>query len=542
MLLGQLYFNGEGVDKDVQMALYWYEKAAAQGFSDAQYRLGVLYFNGKKEIPKDYNKAYHWLTQALENGNQDAKPKLEGLFEMESGQVVNLHESPEVLQQVAATGNKQARYLLAEKLLTGTGVEQDQKKAINILKEDAKQGFIKAQKRLGELYFYGDGLEKDYFEAYAWSMAYAGTNELGGLIREGKQIARSALRKLTGDKHNDAYVKSQQYFNDYVLPYHKNARVVGPDDYRIVVRSRQAQLKQARAQTTQSAKQDQKTTKPAIAEKDEQDNKKTKSAQLPTESEGKLKTAAASKASAGARSQSPDNDVETKKPEPTSRPATGLQDSTTDQTATATQGGTRQNQSASLSAGQDNGQSRSAATEDRPQAMEKSAVASLDDSIDEGSEKPTPAVKADSPTTRRESPANGVADGAAAVAASMAPAPASVSQPTDGGASMESETGSSDTTVKRAYRDVYNMLVKEKSRMQLLFQNAYDQEQARPGRIVFDMVISPAGRAGDINVVSSELEAPLLEDALIDHLKGIDFGRKNNAEAFKISFPVDFEP
>jgi hypothetical protein len=43
-------------------------------------------------------------------------------------------------------------------------------------------------------------------------------------------------------------------------------------------------------------------------------------------------------------------------------------------------------------------------------------------------------------------------------------------------------------------------------------------------------------------VVSSELEAPLLEDALIDHLKGIDFGRKNNAEAFKISFPVDFEP
>ena len=101
MLLGQLYFNGEGVEKDIKAALYWYEKAASQGFVDAQYRLGSLYFEGKPEFPKDYDKAYQWLQQALENGNNDAKPKLEGLYKTDSGKVVNLHESPEILQQVA---------------------------------------------------------------------------------------------------------------------------------------------------------------------------------------------------------------------------------------------------------------------------------------------------------------------------------------------------------------------------------------------------------------------------------------------------------
>lgn len=251
MLLGQLYFNGEGVGKDIQAALYWYEKAADQGLVDAQYRLGSLYFDGKSDIPKDYDKAYQWLKLALDNGQNDAKAKLEGLYKTESGKVVNLHESPEILQQVASTGNKQARLLYSEKLLKGEGYPQNKAKAVAMLTEDAQQGFVKAQKRLGELYFSGDGVPQDYYEAYAWSMAYAGTKELGGLMREGKQTARSSLRKLDDENHRLAYEKSQEYFEKYVLPFHKNAREVGPDKYRIVVRSRKAQLAQARRQQQQ---------------------------------------------------------------------------------------------------------------------------------------------------------------------------------------------------------------------------------------------------------------------------------------------------
>ena len=46
MLLGQLYFNGEGVKKDIPHALHWYNKSAENGFADAQFRLGLLYHDG----------------------------------------------------------------------------------------------------------------------------------------------------------------------------------------------------------------------------------------------------------------------------------------------------------------------------------------------------------------------------------------------------------------------------------------------------------------------------------------------------------------
>jgi len=240
MLLGQIYFNGDGVTKDLPLAMYWYEKAADNNFVEAQYRLGMLFLEGKDGVSKDYDKAYTWLKRSVENGKQSAEPHLEALYKTDTGKVVNLNESIEILQQVAEKGEKLARFLLSQKLIKGEGITQDKPRAIKMLTDDAKRGFVKAQKLLGELYYYGTGVEADYVEAYGWSMAYAGTNELGGLAREGKQTARSALRKLEEDRHQEAYLRSKQYYEQYVLPFHKNAREVGPDKYRIVVRSQKS--------------------------------------------------------------------------------------------------------------------------------------------------------------------------------------------------------------------------------------------------------------------------------------------------------------
>lgn len=40
--LGYMYYNGISVKKDKEKAKYWFKKAAAQGYSDAQYYLNVL--------------------------------------------------------------------------------------------------------------------------------------------------------------------------------------------------------------------------------------------------------------------------------------------------------------------------------------------------------------------------------------------------------------------------------------------------------------------------------------------------------------------
>ena len=44
-------------------ARQWYEKAAAQGSSPAEYNLGVLYDEGHG-MPQDYVRAYMWYSLA----------------------------------------------------------------------------------------------------------------------------------------------------------------------------------------------------------------------------------------------------------------------------------------------------------------------------------------------------------------------------------------------------------------------------------------------------------------------------------------------
>jgi TPR repeat protein len=40
-----MYTNGKGVSKDAKQAVYWYKKAAEQGYAGAQYNLGVIIKN-----------------------------------------------------------------------------------------------------------------------------------------------------------------------------------------------------------------------------------------------------------------------------------------------------------------------------------------------------------------------------------------------------------------------------------------------------------------------------------------------------------------
>jgi TPR repeat protein len=49
--LGIMYYNGRGVDVNYKKAIEWYEKAAEQGLLNAQSNLGVMYQNGQDLLP-----------------------------------------------------------------------------------------------------------------------------------------------------------------------------------------------------------------------------------------------------------------------------------------------------------------------------------------------------------------------------------------------------------------------------------------------------------------------------------------------------------
>lgn len=76
--LGECYYIGDGVWKDVSETAAWYRKAAEQGHAEAQYNLGICYYNGRG-VKKDTAEAAKWFREAAKNGDADAKEMLEVL-------------------------------------------------------------------------------------------------------------------------------------------------------------------------------------------------------------------------------------------------------------------------------------------------------------------------------------------------------------------------------------------------------------------------------------------------------------------------------
>ena len=64
-LLGAIYDNGKGVPENHPMALQWYQRSVAGGFSMSMRNLGTMYRNGEATGRPDYVQAYRWYSLAM---------------------------------------------------------------------------------------------------------------------------------------------------------------------------------------------------------------------------------------------------------------------------------------------------------------------------------------------------------------------------------------------------------------------------------------------------------------------------------------------
>ncbi len=72
--VGYFYMEGCGVEKDLEKALYWTERAARHGDWDGQCNLAWFYETGTG-VPADLEKAKHWYQQAALQGHEIAHKK-----------------------------------------------------------------------------------------------------------------------------------------------------------------------------------------------------------------------------------------------------------------------------------------------------------------------------------------------------------------------------------------------------------------------------------------------------------------------------------
>src|SRR6266542_492698 len=90
--LATLYYNGEGTEKNLEKAFYWYQKTAENGNMNAQYNLALLYENGEK-TEKNLEKAFYWYEKAADNDYEPAMISLALCYKDGNGTGKNLKKA-----------------------------------------------------------------------------------------------------------------------------------------------------------------------------------------------------------------------------------------------------------------------------------------------------------------------------------------------------------------------------------------------------------------------------------------------------------------
>jgi TPR repeat protein len=203
MLLGRIYFMGEGVPKNLKKALRSFSRAAELGEPAGVYMAGLFYLGGlgvekdetkgnqllKQAADADYPNALIYYSVMYETGKTVPKDREMALYysrraaqTMEeagiAGHIYNLmrttsnNENQKEIYEwsliLAKDGSPLGQYLLACCYLSGVGTDQDYAKAIELLHHAAEGGEPQAYLQLCVVNFLGKGTQVDYEEAERW--------------------------------------------------------------------------------------------------------------------------------------------------------------------------------------------------------------------------------------------------------------------------------------------------------------------------------------------------------------------------------------
>ncbi|MBN1865465.1 MAG: SEL1-like repeat protein, partial [Victivallales bacterium] len=199
--LGDMYFEGNGVSKNLSEAFLWYRKAAELGLAVAQNNLGVMYANGKG-LAKDEAQAAVWYRKAAEQGLAMAQSNLGSMYFDGRGVAKDEAQAAVWYRKAAEKGSDIAQFNLGNMYSDGCGVAKDEVQAFFWYCKAAKQGLAMAQNSLGSMYSDGRGVAKDEAHAVFWCREAAeqgyppAQSNLGSMYSDGRGVAKDEVQAL----------------------------------------------------------------------------------------------------------------------------------------------------------------------------------------------------------------------------------------------------------------------------------------------------------------------------------------------------------
>ena len=175
-------------------------KLAANGDSDAQFRLGYRFAFCKDRRRRNLKRAFSLWKAAAEQGHVRARFYLGTCYDFGSGIRRNARRSMFWYRQAAMANHDVAQYNLALGFRDGLGVPRSQRIAVKWLRVSAAAGNADAQNDLGYCLHEGLGVGKDRRQAFRWYLRAAREGvvraqfNVGLCYRDGDGITASKLK------------------------------------------------------------------------------------------------------------------------------------------------------------------------------------------------------------------------------------------------------------------------------------------------------------------------------------------------------------
>ncbi len=219
--VGLMYRDGLGTFRDNNKMAEWLDKASEMGFLPSITLMADIYFQGRL-VPKDTKKAFDLYLKGAELGNGKCQYQVAVMYSNGEGTDIDIEKSDKWFEMFshsttiwnniwAADWAKmfdydpeliKAIYWRSAECASTTSLgnilnlcictNDDCSIAVGQLTSLAEKGNLDAYKRLGNLFYDGVGVEKDYSKSYSCyeKIAYAGDpwclNRLGEMSRDGK--------------------------------------------------------------------------------------------------------------------------------------------------------------------------------------------------------------------------------------------------------------------------------------------------------------------------------------------------------------------
>lgn len=179
--LSDCYYDGEGVEKNMTLAIKWITKAADAGYVKAQTALGATYLQGMEGLDQNYALSEKYLLMASDKDNTDAQAFLAYLY-------IAMEDYSKAMvwaRKAAQMEHPQACFALGRIYDEGLGIEIDHKEGLKWYEKAANAGDADAQNIVGNIYTDADFVKHDYKKAFDNYQKAASQGHLYGMLNLG---------------------------------------------------------------------------------------------------------------------------------------------------------------------------------------------------------------------------------------------------------------------------------------------------------------------------------------------------------------------